>query len=59
LATDKSLIYKNKMADGRCPDMLGQNWYGVDADGGAYWRHLGIPLNCPCAAAMRPYVKLL
>jgi len=25
----------------------------------AHWRHLEIPLNRPCAAAMRPYVKLL
>jgi len=26
---------------------------------GAHWRHLDIRLNRPCAAAMRPYVKLL
>jgi len=55
---------------GKCPavDILkatqqGQNLYGVDADWdvlggihiGATWR---IRLNRPCAAAMRPYVKL-
>jgi len=36
-----------------------QNGHGADADGGhigATWR---IRLNCPCAAAMQPYVKLL
>jgi len=41
----------------------GQQWYGADADWvldgvhiGATWR---IRLNRQCAAAMRPYVKLL
>jgi len=28
-------------------------------DGGAHWRHLANRLNRRCAAAMRPYVKLL
>jgi len=42
----------------------GQNQYGVDADWGVlYGIHIGtrwrIRLNCPCVAAMQPYVKLL
>jgi len=46
----KSHFLKTKMADGRCPDMLRsiyfkrlsnvQNWFGVNADGGAYWHNL-------------------
>jgi len=26
---------------------------------GAHWRHRRIGLNCPCAVAVQPYVKLL
>ena len=64
-----------RIADGWCLEMSavdilkateqGQHQYGEDADWGAPYRdvHIGaiwrIRLNCPGAAAMRPYVKLL
>jgi len=69
---DQHLIFfKSKMADGRWPDKSAidrlkatqprteVNRYDADADGahiGATWR---LQLNRPCAAAMRPYVRLL
>jgi len=49
------------MADGRCANILSkrlnteQNWYGADADEGAYWRYLANtiePSVCGADAAL-------
>ena len=54
------------MSDGRYTqnDSGGENRYDVDADwdvldGGTHWHHLVNTIEPSCAAAMRPYIKLL